>query len=486
MKSNLKLLILAAILLAALAAAVVIIANTKGDDDSAAEEETTVTTENPSRLLYDKNPDNIVSISVENETGSYTIKKLLDDYWAVEEFAGLINDPVLISEVRENMASFTASQTAAENADDLSVYGLDKPRAVIKTTFEDGTERTVTVGADTPKSGLTYATLDGKNDVYAINTDTISDLLKGKFWFLERTVYTKRQPQDENDKTDYGKIDTVTIKRKDLDYDIILEYDKRQDDENIISGNSSSHIMISPVRLDLDPDASYDLINGVFGLTANDIAIAAPSDEMKQKYGLDDPFCTVTWSIAGEDFSLYIGNEYKGTEETSGGYYCMADGFDVIFTFAKDKVPWTVVKPEKITMPLITSNYIYNINSFEMATSKGDFKFTLNRNKDDFSAFCETTGEETDPDLFKNFYQYFLKAPAEEIYLEENNDPAYLTVKISTDDLTDTVEFIDNGDRMCVIRLNGKTSFRCRKTYVARLEENLDRMFAGEDILTTW
>ena len=486
MKSNVKLLLIAAAVLLVLTVGLIVVTKLDSGEDIAEEEETTTTTANESRLLYDKDPSAISEIKIKNEYGEFTLKKGSDDYWGVEEFAGLMQDTSVVSSALESASSFTASQTVSETADDLAMYGLDNPRANVDITFEDGSTRTITVGSESPKAALTYAMLDNKAPVYAAETAKVGVFLNNKFNFLQRTVYTAKTAEDENDTTDYKKVDTVRIERSDLDYPVVLEYDVRQDDPDIISGNSSTHILTEPVRLDLDPDGAYDLINGVFGLTAKEVAIAGPSEEKLAECGLDKPSCTVTWHIAGEDFTIKIGNKAKDEEGKENNYYVAADGFDEVFLFDKAALPWTSFKLESITMPLITTNYIFTVKTFDITTPDGEKKFTLSGGQDDFKAYCDTTGADVDPDLFKSFYQYFLKAPAEEIYLEENSDPAYITVKMTGEGFDETVEFIDTGDRMCVIRLNGRTSFRTRKTYAARLEENLQRMFDGQDILTTW
>ncbi len=484
MKKKLILLLVALLAVGALTAAVIFL--NKTDTAESEEEETTTATVNESRLLYDKDPKKIQSIEITNSTGSFAVKKYAEDAWLVEGFESIIHDTSLISGLLDSCATLTASQTAAEKAEDLSVYGLDAPRATVVTTFEDGSVRTLEVGKETPKATLTYARSDGGDAVIVVDTSSVEQYLESKFYFLQKTVYTLRQPKDENDKTDYSKIDKITIERKDLDYPVVLEYDVRQDDDTVVSGNSSTHVLTSPVRLDLDPDPAYNIINGIFGLTADEVAIVAPSEESLEQYGLLDPACRVTWEIAGESVTVSFGNEYKDSEGVMQGYFGTADGFDEIFVFGKNNVPWMDFKLEKISMPLITTNYIYTVNSFDIKVPDKEYSFSLSGGQDEFAVRCETTGEDMDADLFKGFYQYFLKAPAEEIYLTPDEAQPLVTVTVKTDTLTDTVEFIDTGDRMCDIRLNGKTSFRCRKTYVSRLIENLDRLFAGEEPLTTW
>ena len=484
-KSNIKLLIISAVCLALMVAALIFLM--RQDSGEAAEEETTTAApQSQSRLLYDKDPSSIESIAITNDKSTYTVKKFADDAWLIEDLPTTEHDTNAMTALLNSSATLTADQVISEDATDLSIYGLDKPRATAVITFSDGKARTITVGNDTPQSGLTYAQLDDDGKVYAIKTSSLAAYMNNKFDLLRKRIYLVRQAADENDKTDYTKIDRITIERKDLDYPIVLEYDVRQDDDNVISGNSSTHVMTEPVRLDLNPDKAYDVINNIFGLTASEIVVVAPSDETKAKYGFDDPYCTVKWEIAGEPFTVCFGNEYKDADGKKAGYYGMADGLDEIFIFDLADIPWVSCDVKSMTMTMITSNYVYNMDSFEITTPDKHYSFTLNKDMANFAAHCVETDQDMDPGLFKNYYQYFLRTPAEELYLEETDIAPMVTVKIKAGDKTDLIEYIDIGGRQCAIRLNGKMSYQCRMTYTNRLIENLDRLFNGEDMITTW
>ena len=483
MKSNIRMLIAAVIILVVLGGAAAAIYFAGGDDEETAEETTASQTEAASRLLYDKDPSGIENIHIKNETGEYDIKKFADDAWFVEEFAGINHSTTAVKEALDGAATVTSQQLASENAADMSVYGLDAPRADVTVSFGDG-DKLMHIGADAPTSGLVYISFDDEKTVYAVNTSDVDCFLQDKFYYVAKTVYTAKQPADENDTTDYTKIDKITISRKDIDYDIVLEYDIRQDQDEIITGNSSSHVMTSPVHLDLNPDLAYDTLSKVFDLTASQVVVVAPSEAIMKQFGLDDPFCLVKFDIAGETFTFRIGNEYTDENGKQTGYFCYAEGIDVIYVFDNASVLWATVMPMDITMTMITSTYIYAVNKLEITDSEGTVTFNLNGDADNFAVECG------DPDVtadsFKDLYQYILRAPAEELYLEENNDPAYLTVTIENDMGTDVIEFAESADRMSVIRLNGVTSFRCRTAYAQRLSENLRRILEGEKVITTW
>ncbi|MBP1546402.1 MAG: DUF4340 domain-containing protein [Oscillospiraceae bacterium] len=484
MKSNVKLLIIGAAVIVILAAAVILLTVGGGEETGEpVSSETTASTEPLSRLLYDKDPSVIENIHVSNETGEYDIVKYNDSSWFVSDFIGLPHSAAALQDICGSAASFTSQQVVTENAEDMSVYGLDKPLAEVTVSFGSETKELL-IGNETPSAGLSYAAFKGENTVYTVNTSDVDVFMNDRFHFLARTVYTARQPADENDTTNYTKIEKLTISRDDIDYDIVLEYDVRQDDADAIYGNSSSHIMTDPVRLDLNPDKSYDLINGVFNLTATEIAVAAPTEEIIAQYGLDDPYCTVSYEITGGDFRLNIGNEYVDENGKALGRYCMADGIDILYMFDYSIIPWVKVMPLDISMSMITSTYIYTIDTITVETAEGTNEFRLSGGQEDFKVECDDS--DVTEEGFKDFYQYILRAPAEELYLDECTDPADITITISHEYGEDKLEFINSSDRKTVIRLNGRPSFKCRTSYVNRLMENVGYLLDGEKIVTTW
>lgn len=481
MKSNIKLLIISAAALVLVIGAAAAVSLMGSGDSEEETEETTAAAQPLSRLIYDKDPAAITNIHVSNETGEYDVVKHSENAWFVEDFIGAPHSAAAIDDILDSAAVMTSEQVAAENAEDMSVYGLSEPRAKVEVSF-GGETKSFSIGSDSPSPGLTYLCFDGENTVHAVNTSAVDVFLNDRFYFIAKTVYSVSAAADGS--VTAPRVNSVTVSRKDIDYDIVLEYDIRQEDDDAIIGNSSTHRMTEPVTLDLDPDKSYDAINSVFGLTADEVAVIAPTEEIMAQFGLDDPFGEVYFDIEGNDFRMLMGNRYADENGKDLGRYCYVEGIDIIYMFGNSKLPWAEIVPLDISMTMITSTYIYTISSIDVEYDGKSTHFDLSGGQDAFTVTC---GEgDIDPDKFKTFYQYILRAPAEEIYLEENSDPADITVTISHEYGTDVLEFISSDDRKSVIRLNGRTSFKCRTAYAARLGENLERLLSGDDIIETW
>ncbi len=487
MKSKIKLILVFGIIVVLLAAAIVVLKITDKTAEEDADTNTASTAEVTSQLLYDKSPYDISTIDITNEAGSYVIERIDANsiqFWTILEMYQAPIDYTIIDSTLSAAATLTSQQVVTDNADDLSIYGLTEPRAKVKTTFTDtqSTVKELYIGNDTPKSGKVYVCFAGENTVYTVNTADVSCFLNDKFYYVTKTVYTAFVSSDENDTNDYSRINKMTIKRADIDYDIVIEYDKRQDNPDIVSGNSSSYIMTSPVTLDLNTEKSSNLMSLMFGLTASSIEVIAPSDIQKEQYGLMTPYAEISMDIAGGDFNLTVGNE---TPDKSGRY-CMAQDINVIYVFSYDMLPWVTVMPLDVTTTLITSNYIFDLTSIEingMGLTNEVFTMTGSSN-DDF--VIKLGDKDVDKDKFKTFYQFILKAPAEELYFETPSAPATLTVKITNPDHTDVLSFYQLENRRTAVALNGKVSFSLKTAYVERLVENFNHLINNEDIITNW
>lgn len=434
------------------------------------------------KLLYDKDPNKITTLTVTNENGGYTVEKYADDFWTIPDISGFPLDYDTVNSSVDAIATVTA-QTVIEGKDDLEAYGLDNPAVTVSAKSDDNSfEKTMYIGSVTPKGDCYYVKFEGESDIYTIKTSDISIFENKEYDFINHVIYDDVTDDDTEDDYDPKKINSMTIKRADLPYDIEVIYDVRKDSDETLTGNSSSHVMVSPVSLDLSPDKSDTTLNMIFGLTATDVAAVDPDENTLEEYGLKSPACTVIYDINASAATLYIGNK-----TSDGYYYVMRDGLDVVYTLPAESVPWITTEPLDLTMTMITSTYIYTIDTIDIEHdgTTEHFELSGSADTDDFAVKWNDEDFE-DTESFKTFYQYILRAPAEELYLEENTEDPTLTVTITSETGTDKLEFIPSDNRMTIIRRNGQTSFKCRTAYVDRFLENIEKLRNGEEIVSSW
>ncbi|MBQ8787346.1 MAG: DUF4340 domain-containing protein [Oscillospiraceae bacterium] len=488
MKKNIRLIIICAVVVAVLAGLLVFLLVSKQDtsDEQPADTAEEITTS----LLYSNKLDDLDVLTIENEHGTYKVERVElngQNLWTIMEIANLPLSNTVITALVENAISVTAQQTVAENPEDISIYGLDKPLATVTAQFTDSanTVRTLYVGNKTPKGTAHYFMMEGDPAVYTVNVGEMNCYLNDKWTAVVKTVFSAAAASSAEDTTDYSTIQKMVIDRADLDYDMVIEYDKRLDEEDNMVTNSSLYVITSPIFRELHPENCDAVTNGVFDLTATELVVVNPNEEDMEGSGLNNPAVILTVEANGNNnMTLKIGNEYT-TEDGAKARYVHVEGIDIIYGFTTDLLPWLTVKPLDITTTMFTSNYIYSLTSVDITTEndKLDFEMT-GSSSDDFAVTLD--GQSVDTDAFKDLYQFILRAPSTDIYFEETSDKPVLTVEIKTADGGDTIEFISSDNRQSIIRLNGKVTYKCATAYVDRFISNLDLYKNGEEIVTNW
>lgn len=123
------------VLVAGLAAAVVVVSRQQAAEESSSEAEissasTTVNAED--LVLSDKAAENVASIDVENDTGSYVIVRTAEAdeaagtavEFGVKGWEELPTNTALASTLANNMAGLSASSLVLENCTDMDKYTL--------------------------------------------------------------------------------------------------------------------------------------------------------------------------------------------------------------------------------------------------------------------------------------------------------------------------------------------------------------------------
>lgn len=482
MKSKIKFIIIAAVILLVLGGVTAALLLTSPAEEEEAEEETVV----ESSLIFDKNPEDIEKLVISNEYGSYKIDRVGKDgiyMWTIVDYILAPISDTFINTALNGGATLTARKTVMENAEDLSIYGLTEPSAEYTVYFDDSdkTEITVKIGDPVPASSVySYMSIGDEKTVYTVKNSDVAFAKSNSRDCVNKVVFTQKTAEDENDTTEYALVNKLTISRKDLDYDIVIDYDTRLEDENLIVANSSSYRMSEPVVLDINPEKGADVMSAMFGLTASDFAQIRPEEGDLAQYGLDDPQLVVTADTNSGEFTLKIGNEAE-----NGGYYGMACDINMVFIFDKASLPWLTVMPLDLTTNMITSHYIYNIDTISIKCEGTDVTFDISGSgADDFGVSSD--GKELDADAFKKFYQFILGAPSEQLYFGEVTGEPAATIEIKADDGNDVIEFYTIENRRTVIVLNGKPSFSCKTAYVDRLVQNVQKYLNGEEIIENW
>lgn len=408
-------------------------------------------------------------------------------YYFLEDYADILQDEGYLYTLPNNLSCAQAT-LVAENADNLADYGFEGDDVATVTLKTDTDEMTIIIGDKTPLGGY-YVKYPDNSTVYSVDNTTVLHCKNELFYFLSKTVL------EEPEESAFPKIERVTVKRKDADFEqLVLEYDITGDYSEIVHGNTASHIMTSPIYSYLDVNDSPEISHGIFGLLANDIYKVYPTEDDLAACGFEDPFCTVLTEID------------VGDEESGAIYFALGDsvvidgttyrygymgGIDIIYLFTEENAPWMVVEPADITSDMIIGTYIFDIGTLRVESSAGSFEFSGTGDVDNYSVTLD--GKAYDLEKFKTFYQFLIKTPADTVFIgdfEETELLCSIDIELQNDYngiiSDESLDFYSTDGRTAVVVHNGVPSFSCNITYVNALLDNIQRVMNGEDIVSTY
>lgn len=486
--SNLKLILIGAGAIVLLTGAFAVLKLTEKPDNSESESSAV------SVSLWEMATEDVSSVEVKNPLGEYEVTKKSDadienisSAFTIEEFEDYPLEVSYIYTIANNFSSLTEARLIEENVDNMNKYGLGDDTAVkVSITFDDSTQKNFRIGNENPSSSSeSYFCMDGEDKVYVVSSTNVSNYRQSPLFFVSVTIL--EEPAEE----DYPTINWLEVERKDLDYKTIrYDYIKDSEDETTYA-SSAAHVMTEPVRAFLNINFSTEITNGMFGLRANEIMMLDPNEDQLNIAGVgSDPFCKVTMNCDdGKTYVLRISEKMdvdtdEGTQSFYLGYF---EGINILYYFIAEEIPWVYYDPMDITSSMILGTYVYDINTLTVEGGGKILAFEGSGDKDEYSVTLN--GAEIDTEVFRTFYAFLLKAPAEELHLEEPSGEILCRVKLKTQSgkTEETLDFYQLPDeRKVVISHNGKPSFVCRQAYVDRLLGNIELVLNGEEVINSW
>lgn len=288
------------------------------------------TASNETKTLVSLETEKLSSIHVTLSGGDdYTLTSTTKNKKTTYSMSGSQDASAYSDSLMQNFCSTASSvsgQVVETSCDDLSKYGLADSDSVstVAITNTDGKTTTLRFGVSSDVVNGTYCNIDGKTDVYLVDSDTASALLEQESYYRNLTVL--------------GSYYSLSSEVKSLTVDALADgtvltiqaRDTSGMDETTTKAYSD-FVFTAPVSCDADDSA---LKNGLLSdlqtlLTAQSIAEDNPSD--LSKYGLDKPTARVHIKTNSIDATVLIGSK---TDDNSGCYVMKESGSTVFISDA--------------------------------------------------------------------------------------------------------------------------------------------------------
>ena len=146
--------------------------------------------------VTDFNAEDVTALST---GGEYPLNFVKEDgtWYNAEDRSASIQQSMV-----ENLLTYIThitSETAIEEPDDLSQYGLDEPSMTITATLENGTSVILHIGESNSITGDYYLQVSGDDTVYTVSSSLVSTFEKTPEDFVEEETETEAETEAETE-----------------------------------------------------------------------------------------------------------------------------------------------------------------------------------------------------------------------------------------------------------------------------------------------
>ncbi len=443
--------------------------------------------------------DEMQSIEVFNEYGSYKFYRDASDNFQLEGYLGLSYDQELFASLVTS-TGYTVSLmriTDAATEADWVEYGLDAPTAHWTVTTTDGETHTVYIGDNLVTEGGYYARYEGRDAVYILSNTLESTVLQPAKKLI-MPLLTAGMTQN-----DYFYATNFTIwKNEELFLRIANVPTEEMSNPDAIVETE----MIYPKGYIPNDNNYFTVLYGLAALQGSETVHVGTTAGILEEYGLLTPAYAVYYQFNQIEFYIYFSEK-----QADGTYYATSNLSDrqLIVKIDASSVNWL-----EQSLFYWVAEYPFNVNITTMDTmiikADGvDVTFDLTHGKDengnntlavtaDVRAAKETAAptvveiSEKDSNTFRQFYRTLLAIALQEytpLSAEEKeallaDESKLLLTFIYTDLDGKTVEykFYQYSTRRAFVTIDGYGEFYTYVDLVTKAASDVEKVLRGIDI----
>ncbi len=435
--------------------------------------------------LVSKTSQDIVSMSVKNRKGSYTLipveKKAVgsssasstataDITYMVKELGGVPINSSAAAQVVQNGFSLVATKNLG-TVGNLDEFGLKDPQATVEVSFKDGSTYNYKIGnASATDSSAYYMCGENSNNVYIVSID--GGILESRNYFVSKEILAITSGSGVND---FAKI--------------ILSGTNFPQPITVVKSGSSG-VITSPVSAQTDTEKLGAVETALTTLTADSVEAVNPDAAALKAYGLDKPAAVAEFTVNRGNYKLLVGAR-KGSN-----YYVKLDKVDAVYLVKAESVEaWVktdafalrskdLLKPDITSVKSLSVDAGGAVQTFAVARTKDEKKST--EDKIQYTYQVTGTGDKK-VDYEKNYTAYFDRVTGVQLLEAASTNPSgapALKLEYTYFDKsgTDTVAFYKNGDRLYLAAVNGTVYGMVTEDDVQKIISGAKALLAGETV----
>lgn len=499
---SLKTIIIAGVVLLVFVIATIIVINIPASSEATVEESVVETTKKETVYVVNREYDELTRFTVvpterevnEDTAYAYASEELDVQITKAEDEKGSITyeyevspepgkfeyDSSKFRSMLYTLSSITATNLVEENCQDISVYGLDEPTAVVKTYYQDGSEVDVIIGSQAPVDGEYYVMTNESSNVYTIGSYVDSLLIRRPIEYRDITLF----PVYEEDAI-YENIDWVRITNRDGD---VIEVALDANFENEYNTEQSQYVMLQPYQVSGNTTTIQSYVLDVVSTLSLGSILKDITEEEYAEYGLNGSAKLEMTDIAGNSISLLIGKTCPNTSYT----YCMIEGTNTLLTANTEAFDFMDVTYVQLMLRTAWTFNIEELQGIDILIDDVAYDLDVthyikqNANGNDTDGVQGTlNGQEIDElnvrRLFiKCLYFRIIGNLTDEEKQEMDKATPYATITITMEDGEHVLELMTLTDRKYAMRVDGELEYYSYKSSLQDLETSLGYVLDGD------
>ena len=441
--------------------------------------------------VYAFDEDQMRKAEVKNNYGGYTVNYVKEGVYSVDNIEEFIVNEDTVEKLLNCSMQIYATKTIAENPEDFSTYGLDKPVAEVKFTYDTGETVEAIIGSDSPSGGA-YVYVKNSDKIYTVSKNWTMVFEYKYTQFIDLAV-TDPLETDEDGNDIKVRVKKLSFNGYGLKKPIVLvenpeylaEVDRLEnassDEELEITANAAQFLFESPFVADSANDAYAGKQYDYFGLLAEDIYKPTPAASDLAACGLNSPYATIEYVTVKDTVKINLGKSFEIDGEKF--FYVNSTQRKAIFVVSADKFSFFEEDMIKYISPIVVN---VMIDEFKTMTAEyNGQKHVFELSGEDDTLVVRWNGKKMSTKEFRDLYQLVMLALCEESVEPgkyTGKSDLKLTYTYRGKEKVDTVEYIKADTRKYMIRKNGSDLALCRSKYVDALINGIELFITGKDV----
>ena len=454
--------------------------------------------------VYDHSADTadikVTAVQVQKGDTSYTVRyNEKDKVYRLDGYEDLTLDTTSVDSLVGAATTLIADDKIA-TVGDLADYGLAAPQATATITYADGKTAVLHIGNETPATGSYYCRVDGDENVYMIESGSVSAFLLDDYSFVSTTLFSAPTVKEgDNDGTPVIKKMVLTGKAH--PQRLTIQRNGGNAEETL---SYFTYLITEPYRRGTT-QAAVDTLTAFTQLNATSAVILHPTAAQKAQFGFNDPYAVMDIIMAVETSSAdesadatvveyYNAFDVKITigsrDADSGDYLVMIPGSDVIYLVSSATLSGVAeMQYSDIVSASLFLRNISEVSHIDVAFEGNSYRFDLAHTFDDTGSDVEMTvtcgGKTYDTEDFRTLYQLMMMLDRYGATDQQPTGTPALSMAIRGDNSENdfAADFYATGANIYTVRTTEGELFTVRASAVSNFIKQTKNYLNGETVL---